>query len=103
MSSAFSLNRQKESLLERCDRERLGCDVSRFKLPLQFDLPGALAIIGNLQLALRHPANTGPSAQIARDAIDAMIRSMRECGLTAHAELARLGDDPLYDVRQLDT
>jgi hypothetical protein len=97
MASPF-IDRSKEKLLERCDRERIACDAQNFKLPVTFDLATALAIIGNLQLALRHPANIGPSGRVARETIDGMIRTMRECGLTAHAELARLGDDPAYDA-----
>lgn len=78
---------------------RLDCrsGISPFTLLVEFDLCTAIAIIGNLQLALRHPANVGASAEIARELIDGMIHRMREAGLTAHAELARLGDDAMYD------
>lgn len=91
------LDKARETLLRRCDEERVRSDAARFKLPVELDLHSALCVIGNLQLALRHPANSGPSAEVARTAIDGMIRRMREAGLTAHAELARLGDDPGYD------
>ena len=37
--------------------------------PLQLELTPmqAAALLGNLQLALRHPGNTGPSAEVTRD------------------------------------
>jgi len=53
-------------------------------LPVMIDVPSALCVIASLQLALRHPANTGPSAKIAREFIDGLIA-------------ARLGDDTDYD------
>lgn len=92
------LDAAKESLLRRCAEERVRSKAANFRLPVEMDLESAICIVGNLQLALRHPQNNGPSAKVARDTIDGIIRRMRESGLTAHAELARLGDDPGYDV-----
>jgi hypothetical protein len=93
----MNVDREKENLLERCDRERLQCEAEQFRLAIELDLAAALAIIGNLQLALTHPGNKGLSAQTVREVIAGMIRRMREAGLAAHADLARLGDDPAYD------
>lgn len=32
----------------------------------ELDIPSILAIIGSIELALRHPENTGPSTMVAR-------------------------------------
>lgn len=67
-------------------------------LPVALDLTSALAIVGNLQVALRHPANNGPAAKIARQVVDSIIEMMLDAGFPALAELAMLGYNPLYDV-----
>lgn len=88
---------EQECLVQRIreERERLG---DEFQLPVLLDLDSALCLVGNLQLALRHPENTGPSAAVARRAIDGIIERAREAGYSAHAELMKLGDDPRHDV-----
>jgi hypothetical protein len=62
----------------------------------------ALAIIGNLQLALRHPANTGPSATYARAMIAGMIQRLIDFGFPACAEVARQGVDPTFNAPTYD-
>ena len=69
-----------------------------FRLPLHLDLTAALAIVGNLQLAMRHPGNDGPSREVARTLIDGIIERMETSGFPASAALARMGDDPRRDV-----
>jgi hypothetical protein len=61
--------------------------------PIYLDLATVMEIIGNLQLALRHPLNGGAAAQAARAFIDGMIKRMREAGYPAHAELAQVGEE----------
>jgi hypothetical protein len=95
---AIPIDRQKESLLQRCAKERW--KSVGFIIPMELDLDSALAIIGNMQVALRHPLNNGTAAETARSAVDGMIGRMLEAGLTAHAELARLGDDPSWDEKR---
>ena|SRR5258707_4004084 len=94
---SISIKQQQEDLTRRVrdELERLG---GGFELPVHLDLTAALCLIGNLQLALRHPAHTGPSAQVARMIIDGVIARLGEAGYLAHAEVARLGDDPAYDL-----
>ncbi len=86
----------KQDLTRRAARELREVNPD-FILPVYLGISDALSIIGNLQLALRHPGNHGPSADVARAMIDGLIEQMIGCGLTATAELARLGDDPAYD------
>jgi hypothetical protein len=40
--------------------------IGNRRLNLSVDIAQMLAIIGNLQLALRHPGNTGQSARVTR-------------------------------------
>ena len=68
-----------------------------FVLPIYLELQPLLCMVGNLQLALRHPANTGPSARIVRKIVDQIIERVPEEGLIATAELLRLGDNLKYD------
>lgn len=86
-----------DSLVQRLreERERLG---DEFRLPVILDLDTALCIVGNLQLALRHPGNRGASAEVARTTIDGIIERTRTAGYAAHAQLMKLGEDPRYDV-----
>lgn len=96
-SAQVALARQYlEELVRRCnaERERLG-DIA---LPIELDLGATLALIGNLQLALRQPGNRGRSAKLARWFIDGIIARLRKGGYTAAAEMAERGDDPRYDV-----
>ena len=56
----------------------------------------ALAILGHLQLALRHPRNTGPSTAMALDlarAIEAHVSA-----IPCFAEMCRRGWDPSFDA-----
>jgi hypothetical protein len=68
-----------------------------WKIQLELDLTSALALCANLQLALRHPLNAGPSSKIARQIIDDFYLGLKERGFTAHAEALQAGDDPSYD------
>lgn len=68
-----------------------------FSLPVTLDLHSALSLVGNLQLALRHPQNNGAAAAVARRIIDGIIERFEQAGLAAHAEAARLGDNAAYD------
>jgi hypothetical protein len=90
------LEAYKHDLINRCAIEAE--DLDDFTVPLHLDLNSALALVGNLQLALRHPDNTGSAAAVARQIIDGLIARMTASGLEANAELARLGDNPDYDA-----
>jgi hypothetical protein len=68
-----------------------------FILPIHFGLMELLSLVANLQLALRHPGNTGQSEQTAREIIAAVIERVEAAGFRAHAVAMRLGDDPLWD------
>ncbi len=47
-------------------------------MTLELDLTGVLAIIGNLQLALRHPENKGPTSKIVRNMVRLMAKIVHE-------------------------
>lgn len=57
----------------------------------------AFMLLGQLQLALRHPHNRGPSSDVARG----VARSIQEAlsrGDPVLARLAEMGWDPAHDV-----
>lgn len=66
--------------------------------PIAFDLGVGMvvALIGQIQLALRHPANTSEPAQMARAFVDDLIGSIGDRSPWL-AEFLRLGDNPGCD------
>jgi hypothetical protein len=61
-------------------------------IQLNLDLPSALTLVANLQLALRHPGNVGGNTDIMRQLVAGVVQRFEQAGLTAHVELALLGD-----------
>lgn len=87
------------------DKESLMVDVEQearghldYIVPVHLDLVSLLTLVGHVQLALRHPANTGPSNRLARQVLDQIIHRLRADGLVAHAHLAELGYNPEFDA-----
>ncbi len=62
-------------------------------LKFDVDWPTGIAIISQLQLALRHPDNKGHSARMARKIIDEIVRRIADVD-SKLAELLRMGDGP---------
>jgi hypothetical protein len=88
------------SEIERCLAAGMQEEIDRagdWKIKFELDLTSAAALVGNLQLALRHHLNTGPSSQVARQIIDDMRAGLLARGFQAHALLIEMGDDPKYD------
>jgi len=56
-----------------------------------------ITVIAQVQLALRHPDNTGYSARQAREILDAWIEHL-EGSEPAVGEYLRMGFDPAHDV-----
>ena len=70
--------------------------VLKKTLKVELHIYQAIAIIGNLQLALRHPSNTGPTAAITRK----FIAGLQERISKESAELNLIieaGFNPDYD------
>ena len=88
---------EKERLLLRISEEAEASILAKFILPVHMDLHVLMCVVGALQLALRHPANTGPSALVVRRVIDATILRVGEAGYRHTAEMLRLGNDPEND------
>ena len=84
-----------ERLTEQMGREK--AQKPEFTFPVEFDLASLVAIAANLQLALRHPGNSGASARVARSFVDGVIEMLEVNGFSAHAELVRRGDKPEFD------
>lgn len=68
-----------------------------FVLPIEIDVGMVMALIGNIQLALRHPANTGASATSAKAIVAMFIQRLKEENFTCTAAIAELGDNPELD------
>lgn len=65
-----------------------------YVLAVNFSLGVAIAVIGQLQLSLRHPDNDGKSARLVREVVDGLIAQLLIDGFPACASVAALGDDP---------
>lgn len=66
--------------------------------PVVIEVDGltAMILLGNIQLALRHKSNTGPSAEIVKEFGELLQNKLR--GIDAVADLTmEMGWDPEYD------
>lgn len=63
---------------------------------IEVDGTTALCLIGQLQVAFRHPLNNGPSSQIMRKFCDGLIEKVAKGDAEVESWLRR-GDDPAYD------
>lgn len=83
-----------EATLARCVNNLM---VKRGSATLRIGIAELVALIAQVQLALRHPANKGEGATLARLIIEDAI-----AGMEAHepeiGPLLRRGFDPAYDV-----
>ncbi len=61
------------------------------------DFETLISIVGQVQLALRHPANIGPSATQSRRAVEKVI-AMLETASPGIAKYLNMGFDPAHDV-----
>lgn len=77
--------------------EEIAALRNRPPVKLKIDALALFMILGNLQLALRHPNNTGPSAKFAKRFIDDARAQLAGPG-SAIDTILRMGDDPAYDV-----
>jgi hypothetical protein len=75
--------------------ERLTARAPSLKLDL--DWQTTVVLVAQVQLALRHPGNRGPSAELARTFLDTLIARVEEVEPTV-ARCLRMGDDPQHDV-----
>ena len=62
---------------------------------LELPLVDAWMLIGELQLALRHPENTGPSRDVAARVKELLVRTIATT--PSLARVAAMGDDPRFD------
>lgn len=71
-------------------------EASEPALSFEIAWVNVVALVGCLQLALRHPANRGAPARVARHLIDGVIERVEPI-CPDLARLLRLGDDPAHD------
>lgn len=61
----------------------------------------AFCLIGHLQLALRHPGNTGASTEVARQIIDHLAEAISTVTETPEVKtIVEAGYNPTFDVEQ---
>lgn len=90
----------KEMLLAAVVREQEELkDLNKdWELQIDFDMTALLSTIGALQLAMRHPKfKDRPTHAVICHVIDAMISGI-PADMPATRELARLGDNPKFDL-----
>lgn len=73
--------------------------AKNWRAEISLDAVAALQLIGELQLALRHPRNDTHAAHFARTTIDGLISMLTASGYEHVAALAKLGDDPRHDSK----
>jgi hypothetical protein len=54
-----------------------------------------MAILGNVQLGLRHPENRGPSARVAKRFCDAVLEKLKEENILTADEAAKIYRDEM--------
>ena len=54
-----------------------------------------ITILGNIQLALRHPQNNGPSARLARQAAGQLMDALVRSGILTSDEAAQIYRDEM--------
>jgi len=73
--------------------------LARNSTCLQLELTAleAMTLLSQMQLALRHPANRGPSADLVRKIAQVLEQFLAKLG-PATAEICRRGWEPEHDV-----
>ena len=66
-------------------------------VPVNLDVFSAMAICASLSLALRHPLNSGATAEITRRFVFGVRDKFNEMGMPYHAKMIELGMDPAHD------
>lgn len=96
MEDAETIARRKARLIQAVveDQARL----RDLKIPFQLDVASLMCIVGCLQVAMRHPANTGGPFAVTREFVDQTIERMRAEGAHAIADMMELGDNQEYDA-----
>lgn len=87
---------QEDKMLAEVQAERT--EFRGYQLPLLLGSVEVVALIGQLQLALRHEKNTGPAATISRRLAEHLVARLRKDGLVKHAAIAEMGWITEYDV-----
>lgn len=64
---------------------------------IALDVAGAMSLISQIQLAARHPSNSGISAGVGRSIVEELVRRLAQLELDGLVEIARLGWHPEND------
>ena len=83
------------------DLKEAVAQIAEFNKPISLEVnPGeALAMIGQLQLALRCPGNNGPSAQFVQELIRVLAQAIADLtSIDQVYDLVAMGDHPEFDL-----
>lgn len=72
-------------------------DRPDFLIPIHINVMTLMCLIGNLQLATRHPLNTGPSSDAAKEFIALAMKKLKQEGFHHTAAMCELGSDAGFD------
>ena len=86
---------ERDRLLTDCELE-MDSEKSR-TITIEYSVVQAMGLLGTLQLALRHPKNTGATSRYMRELARHIEAFLSECG-PATARLCKLGWDQAEDV-----
>lgn len=89
-------NTDTHELIQRFTQELQVMTLQQERWSLELDTAILWCLIASLQIALRHPHNTGPVAQITRQILDELI-DMLPAGSAMH-QVAQAGNDPGQDL-----
>lgn len=71
--------------------------ATRFHVVLELSAAMAVSLVGHLQLAMRHPANTGPTVDSMKELIAGIREQFKEAGLNTTVEVIDLCFDRSMD------
>jgi hypothetical protein len=93
---------EQETLMQDCMRESVRAKDIDVQFDFKLDFMQVQFIIANMQLALRHPGNTGVCAEFARKLIAQLIDQVTQIGFPHTALMLELGSDPEEDLPNED-
>lgn len=85
------------ALVTRAQEEAAAAKACAFTIPVVLDLPTALMLVSQLQLAARHPGNVGPALESNKTIVRGVIDRTRIAGFEAFAAMMELGNNPAND------
>lgn len=97
MADHSAMSPETIALLDQAGRDLQALALRYPRVTIYADIPSVMMLIGQVQLALRHPNNRGEEAQAARVMVGKLTESLRPT--KAVRRLIELGNDPRHDYQ----